>query len=328
VQENDMLRVYRDTGSFLTSKSTNLPGEIIWMDLVNPTDEEKTFVEARARVRIPSKEALNEIESSSRLMVENKTIYMSTPIVARGDTDDAFLSPLGLVLTKDVLVTVRFEEISAFDSVVELIRRDETLRTGTGVFTALLEALVDRGADVLERLGGELDKVSRMVFRGDPSKRQHTVRSNAALRRVLGRVGATGDRLAIARDALLGLSRIAPFVLSLGHEWIVPEFEARLNAVSKDIASLNDFEGHVSNKVQFLLDAILGFITIEQNDLFKVLTIVSVVGIPPTVVAGIYGMNFKFMPELAWEWGYPFGLALIALSALIPFVWFKWRGWI
>jgi magnesium transporter len=114
----------------------------------------------------------------------------------------------------------------------------------------------------------------------------------------------------------------------MGHKWIIPEFEARLNAVSKDIASLNDFEGHVSNKVQFLLDAILGFITIEQNDLFKVLTIVSVVGIPPTVVAGIYGMNFKFMPELAWQWGYPFGLALILLSALVPLILFKWRGWI
>jgi magnesium transporter len=323
-----MLRVYRDTGSFLANESADLPGEIIWMDLVNPTDEEKRFVEARARVRIPSKEALSEIESSSRLMVESKAIYMSTPMVARGDTADAFLSPLGLILTKDVLVTVRFEETPAFNSVVELIRRDETVRTGIGVFTALLEALVDRGADILERLGGELDKVSRMVFRGDPSERQHTVRSNIGLRRVLSRVGATGDRLAIARDALLGLSRIAPFVLSLGHEWIVPEFEARLNAVSRDIASLNDFEGHVSNKVHFLLDAILGFITIEQNDLFKVLTVVSVVGIPPTVVAGIYGMNFKFMPELSWHWGYPFGLALIALSAVVPFLWFKWRGWI
>jgi magnesium transporter len=323
-----MLHVYRDTGSFLTSPSTDLPGEIIWMDLLNPTEEEKSFVQARARIRIPTKEALSEIENSSRLVAEAGTISMSTPIVAKGDTTEAFLSPLGLILTREVLVTVRFEETSVFDSIVELIRRDETLRTGTGVFTALLEALVDRGADVLERLGGELDKVSRTVFRGDPTKRQHTVRSNAALRGVLSRVGTIGDRLAIARDALLGLSRIAPFVLSMGHKWIIPEFEARLNAVSKDIASLNDFEGHVSNKVQFLLDAILGFITIEQNDLFKVLTIVSVVGIPPTVVAGIYGMNFKFMPELAWQWGYPFGLALILLSALVPLILFKWRGWI
>jgi magnesium transporter len=116
-------------------------------------------------------------------------------------------------------------------------------------------------------------------------------------------------------------------VLSLGEDWIVPEFKARLEAITKDIISLNDYEAHLSSKVQFLLDAILGFITIQQNDLFKVLTIVSVVGIPPTLVAGIYGMNFKYMPELNWVGGYPFGLAVIVLSGLIPLVWFKWRGW-
>jgi Mg2+ and Co2+ transporter CorA len=155
-----------------------------------------------------------------------------------------------------------------------------------------------------QRLAGELGKVSKSVFRGDPSRSKQIVRSNNALRRALIAVGTTGDRLALARDALLGIGRVAPFVLSLRKDWIIPEFEARLEAVTKDIASLNDYEGHLSNKVQFLLDAILGFITIQQNDLFKVLTIVSVVGIPPTVVAGIYGMNFKYMPELNWTSGY------------------------
>jgi magnesium transporter len=324
-----VLRIYRDSdGSFRAGQSLELPGRIIWIDLLNATDEEKEFVEARAGVRIPSIDALSEIESSSRLVAEKGTIYLSTPVVAQSDTADAYLSPLGLVLTKQLLVTVRFTDHPTFDSVADLISRDDKLRTSTGVFTTLLEALVDRGADVLERLGADLDKASRLVFRGDPSQRQHTVRSNASLRRILSSVGATGDRLSLARDVLLGLARIVPFVLGLGHDWIVPEFKDRLEAASKDIASLNDYEGHVSNKVQFLLDAILGFITIEQNDLFKVLTIVSVVGIPPTVIAGIYGMNFKFMPELSWTWGYPFGLALIVLSALIPFAWFKWRGWI
>jgi magnesium transporter len=187
--------------------------------------------------------------------------------------------------------------------------------------------MVDRGADVLELLGAELNKVSKSVFRGDPSRPKHMVRSNNVLRRALTAVGTTGDRLALARDALLGIGRIAPFVLSLGEDWIVPEFKARLEAITKDIISLNDYEAHLSSKVQFLLDAILGFITIQQNDLFKVLTIVSVVGIPPTLVAGIYGMNFKYMPELNWVGGYPFGLAVIVLSGLIPLVWFKWRGW-
>ncbi|HEY1362742.1 MAG TPA: magnesium transporter CorA family protein [Xanthobacteraceae bacterium] len=323
-----MLQIYRDTGTFLTGKPAGLPGEIIWIDLLRPTDEEKELVESRAGVRVPSLEALSEIESSSRLMVEREAIYLSMPVVAHADSLDAFLSPLGLILTRQVLVSVRFERLSVIERVAERVRSDESLRSSAGVFTAMLEALVDRGADVLERLGAELDRVSRAVFRGDPARRLNTVRSNAALRRLLGEVGATGDRLSLARDVLLGLSRIAPFVVSLGHDWIVPEFEARLAAVSKDVASLNDYENHVTDKVQFLLDAILGFISIEQNDLFKLLTIVSVVGIPPTVVAGIYGMNFKFMPELAWHWGYPFGLVLIALSALVPFLWFKWRGWL
>jgi magnesium transporter len=270
---------------------------------------------------------LSEIETSSRLAVDHGVVYLSIPAVAEGDTADAYLSPTGFILTNSVLVTIRFAPLSTFDAITKQVGQDETLQSSAAVFTALLEAMVDRGADVLERLGADLNKVSKTVFRGDPSRPKHVVRSNNVMRRALTTVGTTGDRLALARDALLGIGRIAPFVLSLRQDWITPEFEARLEAVTKDIVSLNDYEAHLSSKVQFLLDAILGFITIQQNDLFKVLTIVSVVGIPPTLVAGIYGMNFKYMPELNWAGGYPFGLAVIVLSGLIPLAWFKWRGW-
>jgi magnesium transporter len=270
---------------------------------------------------------LSEIESSSRLSVDHDTIYLSIPAVAQADTPEAYLTPTGFILTRSVLVTVRFAPLSIFDSIPKAANQDDRPRSATAVFVALLEAIVDHAADVLERLGGDLAKVSKSVFRGDPSRPRHIVRSNNTLRRALLAVGTTGDRLALARDALLGLSRVAPFVLGLRKEWIVPPFDARLDAVAKDLASLNDYETHLSDKVQLLLDAILGFITIQQNDLFKILTIVSVVGIPPTLVAGIYGMNFKYMPELNWIGGYPFGLAMILLSALIPLAWFKWRGW-
>jgi magnesium transporter len=323
-----VLTIYRDSdGSLQKNVNGPLPKEVIWIDLLNPTDEEKALVLARAGVQVPSIDALSEIEASSRLIVERGVIYVSMPLVAQGDTVDAYVSPAGFILTRNILVTVRFADLTIFAAVAEKVHQDETLRSSSGIFTALMEALVDRGADVLERLGGELDRISRSVFRGDPSKLRHTVRSNDSLRRTLIAVGAIGDRLSQARIVFLGVGRMIPFVLSLRHDWIVTEFGSRLEAVSKDIASLNDYEGYVSNKVQFLLDAVLGFITIEQNDLFKVLTIVSVVGIPPTLIAGIYGMNFKFMPELNWAWGYPFGLCIIALSALIPLIWFKWRGW-
>jgi magnesium transporter len=323
-----VLTIFAESIGFVRGSSLpEFPRDVIWIDLLNPTAEEKTFVETRTKVRIPSIEALSEIESSSRTAVEQEMVYLSIPTVAQGDTADAYLSPTGFVLTKSVLITVRFASLPTFDAVAEQVRQDKTLRSAAAVFTALLEATVDRGADVLERLGEELGKVSKSVFRGDPSRPKHAVRSNNSLRRALTAVGTTGDRLALARDALLGVGRIAPFVLSLRKDWLVPELEARLEAVNKDVLSLNDYEAHLSGKVQFLLDAILGFINIQQNDLFKVLTIVSVVGIPPTLVAGIYGMNFKYMPELNWVGGYPFGLAVIALSALIPLAWFKWRGW-
>jgi magnesium transporter len=323
-----LLTIYRDANDWLRSgDATKLPKEVIWIDLLNPTADEKALVESKVGVRVPSIEALSEIESSSRLIVERGVIYLSTPAVAQGDTHDPVLSPIGFILSAAILVTIRFAELPPFEAVAQKVRDDEALRSGTGVFTTLLEAMVDRGADVLERLGSELDQISRSVFHGNPDKRRRVVRSNQGLRQTLTAIGVIGNRLSQARDVFLGIGRIVPFVVGPRHEWIVPEFESRLGAVSQDVASLNDYEAHLSNKVQFLLDAVLGYITIEQNDLFKVLTIVSVIGIPPTLVAGIYGMNFKSMPELDWAWGYPFGLAVIALSALIPMAWMKWRGW-
>jgi magnesium transporter len=322
-----MLTIYRDNGEVRNRPSRDLPREVIWIDLHNPTDDEKAFVQERSGFRLPTKEALSEIESTSRLGVDGDVVHLSTPLVAAGDPTDPYLTPVGFILSSSLLVTIRFDDIPSFATVADCIRRDASLRSSAGVFTALMEAIVDRGADVLEHLASELDKTSRAVFRGDPTRLAKTVRSNAALRQALVVIGRIGDRLSFARDVLLGVDRVVPFVLGLKHAWIVPEFEDRLGAVAKDVASLNAFEEHLTNKVQFLLDAVLGFINIEQNDLFKILTIVSVVGIPPTVVVGIYGMNFKFMPELNWTFGYPFGLAMVVLSVLLPLAWFKWRGW-
>jgi magnesium transporter len=217
---------------------TELPLDVIWIDLLNPTIEEVSFVESRTHARIPSIDSLSEIESSSRLAVHHDILSLSIPAVAAGDTVDAYLTPTGFILMKSILVTVRFATLSTFDAVTEQVKQDETIRSAPSVFTALLEAMVDRGADVLERLGAELTIVSKSVFRGDPSQPKHIVRSNAALRRALTSVGTTGDRLALARDALLAVGRVPPFVLNVRKEWIIPEFGPRLDAVAKDILSL------------------------------------------------------------------------------------------
>ena len=206
-----MLTVFKEAaGVYRPSSLADVPPDVIWIDLLNPTTEEIAFVESQKKVRIPSVEALSEIESSSRLAVDHDVIYLSIPAVAQGDTPDAYLSPTGFILTKNALITVRFAPLSIFDKVAEKVKQDKALQSATAIFTALLEAMVDRGADVLERLGAQLDKVSKSVFRGDPSRPKHTVRSNNALRRALTSVGTTGDRLALARDVLLGVGRIAP----------------------------------------------------------------------------------------------------------------------
>jgi magnesium transporter len=147
------------------------------------------------------------------------------------------------------------------------------------------------------------------------------------MREALENVGELADRLAKARDVLLGVGRVASFAGDVGSEWITPASKKRLEAVSKDVASLGDYETRLSDKIQLLLDAVLGFINIQQNELFKILTIVSVVGVPPTILVGIWGMNFKHMPELDWTFGYPLAWLAIIASGVLPLIWFKRRGW-
>jgi magnesium transporter len=224
-------------------------------------------------------------------------------------------------------VTVRFWPLPTFDTVAKQMQTNGDLQNGMCVFTSILEAMVDRGADVMEQLGASADGLSRSVFRGGLVRSKRPVRSSRKMREALESVGALAERLAKARDVLLNVGRIASYAGEVGSDWITPSSKRRLDAVSKDVTSLSDYESRLSDKIQLLLDAVLGFINIQQNDLFKILTIVSVVGVPPTILVGVWGMNFKVMPELSWTLGYPLALIAIVVSGVLPLLWFKWRGW-
>ncbi len=311
--------------------AANLPEGALWIDLVRPEPEEIAFVERAAALHIPSREELDEIESSSRLQLRGDAIYLSAPLVFRAESDLPTATPVGFVLTRERLVTVRFEELAAFTTFIDQDRKADTEPLTSGaVFAELMDAIADRLADVLERLANELDALSHRLFRtpaAAPSARQAPARESADLRLILRHVGGSGDLVSKLRDSLLGIGRISPYVATNAAAWLGPDVGRRLETLRHDIASLSDYAAHLDNKVQLLLDATLGLINVEQNNIIKVLTVVSVVGVPPTLVASIYGMNFKMMPELDWSWGYPYGLALIALSAVLPILWFKWRGW-
>jgi magnesium transporter len=303
-----------------------VPHRPIWIDLLRPTPDEEALVESEHGLRIPTHDQLQEIESSSRLRAAGQTLIMSMPL---GLQDNRFANsplPLGLVLTPDILVTIRFCDIHAFPDVQATLVRDHIDSTSATVFASLLEAMVDFAADRLEQISADLGAVSQRIF-GSPAQPLPTrQRFNNGMRDNLISVGQTGELLSRIRESLLGLGRIATFSAEAA-TWMPADVRARLKTVRHDLVSLSDYELHLSGKIQFLQDAVLGFINTQQNDIFKVLTIVSVVGVPPTLIASIYGMNFHNIPEFGWKYGYPYGLGVIALSIVLPILWFKWRKW-
>ncbi|WP_236033320.1 magnesium transporter CorA family protein [Belnapia mucosa] len=296
------------------------PAEAVWLDLLDGTPEEKALVAHATGFRVPDRAQLEEIESSSRLGTEGEVLYLSLPVIARGGG----LTPIGLVLSPQHLLTVRFAAVGA----VEAFAAQPGPTGSFAAFVGLLEVVVDRIADALERLRAELDSLSHAAFQADQPAAGRPAEMDRRLRHALREIGRTGDQVSALRDTLLGVERILPFAAEQAKHWIPPEYDHRVRTLRQDIASLNDYDARLSDKVQFLLDATLGFISIEQNNTIKILTVVSVVGIPPTLVASIYGMNFKYMPELDWLWGYPWGLALILLSAILPLVVFRIKGWL
>ena len=310
----------------LFPSDANDPANAVWIDLYDPTPDEIQKVEKALPLDIPERKNLEEIESSSRLQFEDEVLQLSTPVSAHGDEEGP--TPVGFVLTEKALVTIRYTEMHAFEATAHYCNKKAHGLTSAEVFISLVEGMVDYGADMLEEIGIHLNRMSREAFnRYGRTPRRGIKRRTRLLREALVDVGNTGDRLSQIRESLLALQRIAPFVREKAEHWMKADMQARLKTVERDIKSLADFEVHLSNKVQFLLDAVLGFINTEQNDIFKVLTIASVVGIPPTFIASMYGMNFHDMPEYAWHYGYEWGLFLIVLSTVIPIIWFKMRGW-
>ena len=303
------------------------PGAI-WIDLLNPTDEERSAAERLTGLRVPAQAELAEVESSSRLATEGRTLYLSMSMAYRSAEGVPMTAPLGFVLSPDHLMTVRSAVLPAFEQFAERFMGGPREPCSVSAFLGLLEATVDRLADVLELVGADLDAISRRVFRPEHGGMPKRARMDLQLRATLRGVGNAGERVSNIRDSLLGVNRIVQYTDEVAGGWVPEDLRPRFKTLGRDIASLSDYDIQLTDKVQFLLDATLGFINIEQNNGIKILTVVSIVGVPPTLIASIYGMNFKNIPELQWEHGYAYGLTAIALSAILPLLWFKRRGWI
>jgi magnesium transporter len=312
----------------LATDAATIPPEVNWIDALRPDAREIAFLERALGIEVPSLESLSEIESSSRLHAEKDWLHLSIPMIHRPEGFMPALTPLGFVLSKDLLLTVRFKPMKTFEDCKDNIARHPLQPGGPGALTTVLEVIIDHAADILEGTGSDLDRLSEEIFGTHTNARSHRPREDGdKLRGVMRKIGRNGDLTSKTEDVLLGTARMLPYVSTNAASYLAADFRAKLKSLQRDVESLNDYETHLTNKIQFLLDATLGLTNIEQNNIFRILTVVSVVGIPPTFFASMWGMNFKAMPELEWTHGYEFALLIIALSAIIPIIWFKRRGW-
>lgn len=306
-----------------------LPQDALWLDLFEPTPEETSRVQAALGIALPTREEMREIEPSSRLYVEGNAGYMTATVLTRSDEPNPTSEPLTFILTRNALVTLRYADPRPINSFAARIGRPAaSCGSPEEALIGLVEAFVDRIADILEKVGFDLDAVSRQIFSEGVSGRGRP--EGQDLQKVIRTLGRNDDLASTARESLLSLSRLIRFfgqIAEANGRKTSKELRARLKEAVRDITSLNEHAAFESHKVNFLLDATLGMINIEQNRIIKLFSVAAVVFLPPTLVASIYGMNFRHMPELDWVFGYPMALAIMALSAVLPYVYFKRKGW-
>jgi magnesium transporter len=316
VPDNGRLRVVDDPLDRLD--------EVLWMDLVSPTAEEERILESRLGLDIPTREEMEEIEVSSRLYSEDGGAFMTATLPSRTDTDDLLMAPVTFVLAADKLITVRYHEPRAFNTFPQRAGQVSLGCTrGDTILIALLEAVVDRLADVLERLRREVDVISHDIFRTDAAGQV-----SRDFNRALQGIGRKGDLASNLQDSLVSLQRLTGFFGQVAQRADDKDLRGRIRTLSRDVQSLLDHTSFLSQKITFVLEATLGLINIEQNNIIKIFSIAAGIFLPPTLIASIYGMNFVHMPELRWQLGYPLAFVVMLLSALLPFWWFKRRGWL
>lgn len=295
----------------------------VWVDLLRPTREEEQAVENALGVEAPTREEMQEIEVSSRLYTEESAIFMTAMVLSHTDADDAVISPITFVLSGNHLLTIRYEEPRVFPAFVgHGMKAQIGCVSAISILVGLLEAIIDRLADVIERTTQDTERLSKVIFEphGKPTK-------SGDFQKMIVELGRKGGLLSKILDSLATQSRLFGF-LALHAQDADKDMKARIKTLSRDALSLTDHVGFLSQKITFLLEATLGMINIEQNAIIKIFSIAAVCFLPPTLIASVYGMNFEFMPELDSRLGYPLVIVAMVLSAVLPLLYFKKRGWI
>ncbi len=303
-----------------------LPAESVWLDLVDPTPGELARAEALLGTPLPTREQMAEIEESSRLRLTPEAIRLTVMVLVWADTDQPRITPVSFVLAGRRLATIHHIDPQPFLAFRRrVVRHGFAGTTGDAVLAALVEGIVERTAAVLRRVGLELDRLGGRAFRGRSLPVRGEGRDDS---RTLKRIGQAGHRVGKARLSLAGLARILT-VLARGEGSAAAKTTRRwARAALQDVTGLDQYARFLSGKAALLLDTTLGRINVEQTEIVKIVSILTVALFPPTLVASVFGMNFGGMPGTGWPGGYPAALLLMALAALLPILWVKARRWL
>lgn len=304
-------------------KEGGLPPSTVWIDLLSPTREEERLVEGWTEIEVPTREEMQEIELSSRLYVEGRAMVMTMPIINKATTEAPESAAITFIIVDGRMITVRYVDPVPFSMFIRRISRNPAMiADGEKALMGLLEQIADRLADILEGATADLEALSRQVFVSADDQ----PRGSKDLRRILQNVGRTGDLATRAKDSLLGLNRLLLFLSAQAS--FKKDARSRIKTLMRDATSIAEHANFLASKVSFLLDATLGLINIEQNNIIKIFSVAAVAFLPPTLIASIYGMNFQVMPELGWRFGYLWAIGLMLLSAIVPLWYFRRRKWL
>jgi magnesium transporter len=297
-----------------------MPADAVWIDLASPSRQEELAMEAALGVNLPTRDEMAEIEVSSRLYQEHGATFMIATLLTNTEEDEPRAVPVTFVLVGGRLVTIRYDEPRAFAAFMAQVERQPNPESsGVHVFLGLLDAIIDRISDVLEHASEEVEQIARAIFHP---------RRKGNLESILHRLGRANMVMAKGRESLVTLARVTSFAALADEIETDRECKDHLTSLRSDVTSLTDHVAYQSGNITFLLDAALGFIGIEQNSLSKIFSVASVVFLPATLLAGVYGMNFEHMPELREPWAYPAVLVAMVVVMVVPVLWMRRRGWL
>lgn len=330
-----MLNLYTVNESGLELLPTDAMGrpqfdKAVWIDLLEPTAEEETLVESVLRVDIPTREEMRDLEESSRLYEEEDALFMTAVLVAGASQLRPVRAEATFVLTPRCLITLRYADPLPLRTFAQKCsRQPEAHSTSDLLLASLLEQIIQRVAELLDKITTDLDSLSADIFDDNVSTSRSRKSRNVSLhlQAVVKRLGRSSALLSKLRESSLSLNRMLTFLTERGGDRLHENTRGKLNILDRDVRSLAKYEDNLAAQISYLQEATFNLINIEQNRVIKVFTIAAVLFLPPTLIGTIYGMNFDVMPELKWAGGYPFALLLMVGSALVPFVWFRRNGW-